>query len=184
MNVILSQHFFSDNSKYLALYMKVLELVVELTKTLDIKNCEGSKPYIKAVKDQVKFETTEFKENVEDFLKSLNGGELDWKSIKNSKEQRKEFFGRLNDGRMETLLGIALLIRAHQGVLNFYKIIKFDGRTFICSCTPWRQIAISKSQVNKTFVNNVKMEEPLSPNKSQNVILNDALSQWNSYAQS
>ncbi len=114
MNVILSQHFFSDNSKYLPLYMKVLELVVELTKGLDISNCATNEGFIKIVKAQVDFETTEFKDNVEGFLKSLKGGELDWKFIKNDKEQRKAFFDRLNDGRMETLLGIALYKRAYQ----------------------------------------------------------------------
>jgi hypothetical protein len=114
MNVILAQHFFDNNSKYLALYMKVLELIVELTQNLNINNCMNHEVNIKIVKNQVDFETTEFKNNVEEFLKFLNGGELDWKFIRNNKEELKEFTIRINDGRIETLLGIGLLKRAHQ----------------------------------------------------------------------
>lgn len=114
MNIILAQIFFDNNSRYFPLYMKVLELVVELTKALDINLTTANGEHIKVVKKQVEFEKSEFKENVEDFLRSLNHGELNWKIISTNKERKKEFFDKLKNGDMEVLLGLGLLARAHQ----------------------------------------------------------------------
>lgn len=114
MNVILAQYFFKDNSKFFPLYMKVLELILELTKNEDITNCDTNATYIDIVKSQVLFEKSEFKDNVENFLSSLNGGTLDWKYIRNNTEERKKFFAKIQSGHITNLLGVALMIRAHQ----------------------------------------------------------------------
>ncbi len=114
MNVILAQYFFKDNSKYFPLYMKVLELVLELTKNQDITNCDTNATYVDTVKNQILFEKNEFKDNVENFLSSLNSGTLDWKYIRNNNEGRKKFFDKIQSGHIANLLGVALMIRAHQ----------------------------------------------------------------------
>jgi len=114
MNVILAQYFFKDNSKYFPLYMKVLELVLELTKNQDITNCDANTTYIATIKNQILFEKNGFKDNVENFLISLNSDTLDWKYIRNNKEERRKFFDKIQSGHIANLLGVSLMQRAYQ----------------------------------------------------------------------
>jgi hypothetical protein len=114
LNVILSQFFFSKNSKYHQLYGTILDLVHYLTENMDIQNCDKYASQIHIVKKQILFENQEFQANVEDLLRSLNDGKLDWEYFKKNKQERIEFKAKIDDGRMEILLGLALFRRAHQ----------------------------------------------------------------------
>ncbi len=116
LNVILSQFFFNKNSKYHDLYGKVLSLVINLTETLDITRCDEHAEQIEKIKKLILFENQEFQGNVEDLLKSLNSGKLDWEYFKKNEEERKQFIAKIDDGRVETLLGLGLFKRAHQVV--------------------------------------------------------------------
>lgn len=114
MNVILAQYFFKDNSKYFPLYMKVLDLVLDLTKNLVIENCEINVTSVEAVKKQILFEKNGFKDNVENFLMSLNEDTLDWQYIRKNREERKKIFDKIQTGHFLKLLAVSLMLRAHQ----------------------------------------------------------------------
>jgi hypothetical protein len=51
---------------------------------------------------------------LKELLASINGGKVDWKFIRNDSIMRKHFSERLYNGDFIQLLGIALMVRAHQ----------------------------------------------------------------------
>jgi len=114
MNIILTKFFFNENSKYLTLYNSVLELISKLAEPLNISVCAAYGTDIKTIKEQLIFEKEEFKDNLEEYLMSLNKGVLDWGFFRNSKEERKKYFRELQNGKVEILLAISLMFRAHR----------------------------------------------------------------------
>lgn len=114
MNIILARYFFDDNSKYFDLFKKVNSLFIELAKDQDISVLENFKDEIRIIGEQILFEKEEYRQNVEDLLASMNNGAVDWQYFARNKDERKEFYKRYHKGDFIRLLGIALMLRAHQ----------------------------------------------------------------------
>jgi hypothetical protein len=114
LNVILTKHFFNEDSIYLPLYLKVLNFAHELTKNLDFEKCRRLQHNIKIIRQQVIHEKKQIKDNVELFLSSMNSGTLDWSYFQNNSKERKKWFRDLASGHTINLIAYALMKRAYQ----------------------------------------------------------------------
>lgn len=114
MNILLAQHYFGKNSKFIELYASVMQLIVSLTKSNNINGCGKYSREITIVRNQLDFEQNQIRENFEVFLKGINAGQLDWDYFRHNKQERKRWFANIKSGKMHELIGLAFLRRAYQ----------------------------------------------------------------------
>jgi len=114
LNEIIVDFNFERHSKYFQCYLNVLDFIQRLTNELDINICLTYENEILAVKKQVEFDKAEIKNNIENYLRSINGGTLDWEQIKNSKDDTSFFFKNATVDDKIKLLGRSLIKRAYQ----------------------------------------------------------------------
>lgn len=138
LNVVLTKYFFNENTKYLKMYSKVLNLTMELTKNFDFENINSYTEQIEIIKNQLLFEKEEIKGNYENYLKSLNNEVADWEYFKKNKTERKEWFKTLKSGKTSFFIAESLMIRAfnlterkyNRTQDNFEKLVDFINQFY------------------------------------------------------
>lgn len=113
INPILANHFFNNNSEYLKLYFRVIEIAQDATKDLEVIDFKKDKEDIKLITAQLLHERTEISKNFEDFLKSINGGVLDWEFLKKDKNIKPRLLQDIRSGQMLDLMAEGQIVRAH-----------------------------------------------------------------------
>lgn len=113
LNVILPKFFFNEDGPYLNAYKVIIALTSDLTKNHDINNIKKYKAKIEAVKEQVLIEKQEIFENLEEDLKELNGGKLDWQYFKKNKVERSKWFREMETGETFAFLAEGFMMRAY-----------------------------------------------------------------------
>lgn len=113
INPILTQHFFKNNSEYLKLYFRVIEIVENAVKNIEPVDFKRDKGDIVKISAQLLHERTEINKNFEDFIKSLNGGVSDWEFFKRDKKIKPKLLADIKSGRMLDLMAEAQIVRAH-----------------------------------------------------------------------
>lgn len=114
IEVILAQIFFGENSPFFDLYNKVIGLFLELCQNPHDDLRAKYANDIALVQKQITYIKDQVRLNVEEMLKTMNDGKLDWAFMQHNEKERKRFFERIENGEMKTLLAIALMKRAHQ----------------------------------------------------------------------
>ena len=110
---ILTQHFFGKNSEYFKFYLRTIKIVQDATKNLEPADSKKDEKDIKIIAAQLLHERTEISKNFEEFLKSLNGGVLDWEFFKKDKMIKPKLLRDIKSGRMLKLMAEGQLVRAH-----------------------------------------------------------------------
>jgi len=73
---------------------------------------------IDIIRQQLIFERTEIQQNLEQFIKDLNGGVADWALFKNDKTLRRQLAQDINTGKTKNEMAVSLFRRAHS-LLDF-----------------------------------------------------------------
>lgn len=113
LNVILPKYFFNEDGPFLNIYKTIIPLTMELVKDFDINNIKRSKKEIAAVTEQLLSEKKEIFDNLANYLKSINGGNLDWEYFKNNKKEREKWFREMKTGKTFAFLAEGFMIRAY-----------------------------------------------------------------------
>lgn len=117
LNVILPKFFFNENGPFLDAYKVIITLTKDLTENHDIKNIQKNQAKIEAVREQVMFEKEEIFNNLKEYLKELNNGELDWQYFKKNDVQRSKWFREMATGKAFAFLAEGFMIRAY-GIID------------------------------------------------------------------
>jgi hypothetical protein len=97
-DVVLSKYFLNEDGPDLKTFRMVIPLVKSITENCDLKNINKFQAEILATKEHIKKEKEQFQENLVDYLKTLNGGTLDWKYFKQNKNARRKWFRDMETG--------------------------------------------------------------------------------------
>jgi len=135
LNAILERYLFSKEDTHAKMYSKVITLAQMLIGNIQAEPDDKMKGYVETVKSQIEFEKKEIRDNYEDYLKSINGGNADWTYFNDDaqKKVRQEFFKKLRNGTYSFLVAQSFIDRAHniigQQVLKdqqyLDKVVKF-----------------------------------------------------------
>lgn len=128
LNPILTRHFFENNSEYLPLYYRVIEIVQNATINIEPSDYKKDIGDINKIASQLLHEKNEIKNNFENFIKELNNGVLDWEFFKKEKKYKKKLFSDIKSGRMLDLLSEAQVVRAHSILEKVYPQPDLDER--------------------------------------------------------
>ncbi|MGW1453772.1 hypothetical protein ACWBC2_02155 [Salegentibacter agarivorans] len=114
LNVILPKYFFNKNGPFLEAYKVIIALTKDLTNNHDLENIYRFQNEIEVVREQNIFEKKELYDNIQEYLKDLNGGTLDWQYFSKNKIERKKWFREMQTGRSFAFLAEGLMIRAYK----------------------------------------------------------------------
>lgn len=113
LNAILERHFFGTEDKHAKMYAKVITLAQMLVGNIEADEQSEMDKHVQTVKGQIEFEKGEIRDNYEDYLRSINKGEADWKYFADKKQLRRDYFHRLRIGRLSFLVAQSFVDRAH-----------------------------------------------------------------------
>ncbi len=91
LNTLLTQHFFNTNSDLFKYYLRIIEIAENATKNIEPFDFKKDKSDIEIIAQQLIFERTEVQQNIEDFIKSCNGDNVDWGFFRKIKVCKKYF---------------------------------------------------------------------------------------------
>lgn len=138
LNVVLTKFFFNEDTEYLNMYARVLDLTMKITENFNIINIYSYSKEIDTVVSQIFFEKNEIKINFENYLKSLNKDVADWEYFKKNKTERREWFKILKNGKTLFFVAESLMIRAfnltnreyRRNEANYKKLLEFIEQFF------------------------------------------------------
>lgn len=133
LNVVLAYYFFGTEEKYMRMYASVITIAQKLVGNLELENGDNLNDDVELVKTQIEFEKNEIKTNYENYIKSINEGNLDWTYFENKEEERTEYFKSLRSGKLSFLVAQSFVDRAYtiadRSITKdedyFNKVIKF-----------------------------------------------------------
>ncbi len=113
LNAVLEKYFFETKGKYAEMYEKVIKLAQIL-----VGNIIGYEPleiskHTETVKNQLKSDKKEIRDNYEAYLRSINDGDADWEYFKDKKKLRNDYYNSLKSGRLSFLVAESFVDRAH-----------------------------------------------------------------------
>jgi len=115
LNAILERYLFAKGDTHAKMYSKVVTLAQMLIGNIQAETDDKMNGYVETIKGQIEFEKQEIRDNYEDYLKSINGGNADWTYFNDDaqKKAREEFFKKLRNGTYSFLVAQSFIDRAH-----------------------------------------------------------------------
>lgn len=138
LDVILPKYFFNDLGPSHKSYQLVIPIAKELTENYDLQNVFRLQDKVKVIKAQIEFEKNEIRENLGNYLKSINEGKLDWEIFKTAKLARRKLFADLSDGKAIFYVALGMMERGYwivgkeleQNQENWDKLREFHNKFY------------------------------------------------------
>lgn len=113
LNVVLAYYFFDSEENYMRMYASVITIAQKLIGHVELENDDNLNDDVELVKKQIEFEKNEIKTNYENYIESINEGNLDWTYFENKEEERTEYFKSLRSGKLSFLVAQSFIDRAY-----------------------------------------------------------------------
>ena len=115
MDVILGNYFFGKEENFLDIYAQSISLAQKLCGNDIINEGEDIDNAIETIGLQLDFEKEKIRDNYENYLKSINEGNVDWTYFqgKDKKGLRTKFFESLRKGKLSFLVAQSFVDRAY-----------------------------------------------------------------------
>lgn len=123
MDVILGNYFFGKEENFLEMYSQTITLAQKLAGNDPITPEDNIDDAIEAVGDQLDFEKEMIRQNYENYIKSINEGNVDWAYFegKVKKEQRRKFLASMRKGELSFLVAQSMIDRAYFNAKETYQ---------------------------------------------------------------
>ncbi|SIT08904.1 hypothetical protein SAMN05421786_105101 [Chryseobacterium ureilyticum] len=123
MDVILGNYLFGKEEDFLEMYSEAITLAQKLVGNYPISSEDNIDDAIEAVGDQLDFEKEMIRQNYENYIKSINEGNVDWAYFegKVKKEQRRKFLDSLRKGELSFLVAQSMIDRAYFNAKETYQ---------------------------------------------------------------
>lgn len=113
LNVVLAYYFFGNEDKYMRMYASVITIAQKLVGKVALESEDNIDEDVKLIKSQIEFEKNEIKTNYENYLKSINNGNLEWTYFEDKEKERLEYFKSLRNGQLSFLVAQSFIERAY-----------------------------------------------------------------------
>lgn len=113
LNVVLAYYFFGSEDIYIRMYASVITIAQKLVGKLNLEDNDNIYKDVELVKSQIEFEKSEIKANYENYLKSINNGDLEWTYFEDKEKERLEYFKSLRNGQLSFLVAQSFVERAY-----------------------------------------------------------------------
>ncbi|KYH03716.1 MULTISPECIES: hypothetical protein [Chryseobacterium] len=123
MDVILGNYLFGKEENFLKMYSQTITLAQKLAGNDPITPEDNIDDAIEAVGNQLDFEKEMIRQNYENYIKSINEGNVDWAYFegKVKREQRRKFLASLRKGELSFLVAQSMIDRAYFNVKETYQ---------------------------------------------------------------
>lgn len=123
MDVILGNYLFGKEEDFLEMYSGAITLAQKLVGNYPISSEDNIDDAIEAVGYQLDFEKEMIRQNYENYIKSINEGNVDWAYFegKVKKEQRRKFLDSLRKGELSFLVAQSMIDRSYFNAKETYQ---------------------------------------------------------------
>ena len=123
MDVILGNYLFGKEEDFLEMYSVAITLAQKLVGNDPISAEDNIDDVIEAVGNQLDFEKEMIRQNYENYIKSINEGNVDWAYFEGTakKEQTRKFLASLRKGELSFLVAQSMIDRAYFNAKETYQ---------------------------------------------------------------